>query len=188
MPAVTLLIPDAGPLISLAKGGALDLLLRLDLPIVIADQVVHEATRRHDLDDARVIRAFIENAGDRVTVFETQVGTMAEAKRAAGDTGSQRGLGEAAIAEMLNRLDEVTGDADAPVLLLFEDDDVRRSSFIVPENVHVVSTWALLKGMERRGLIRSADAVWNSIVSAGRRPGKADIDKPGTSSGGRTNW
>ena len=45
--AINIVIPDAGPLISLAKGGHLDLLLlfKPEVRILIADAVAHEVTR-----------------------------------------------------------------------------------------------------------------------------------------------
>ncbi|MHB8370297.1 MAG: hypothetical protein ACYDBP_11545 [Leptospirales bacterium] len=45
---INLVIPDAGPLISLAKGGHLDLLLlfKPDVRILIADAVVHPVSTR----------------------------------------------------------------------------------------------------------------------------------------------
>ena len=188
MSQVVLLVPDADPLISLARGGVLDLLLRLNLPIIIPDQVEFEVTRRDDLRDAQTIKTFCLDNPDRVQIFVTEVGSMAAERRAAGQTGRQRGLGEASIAETLNRLDEIVDDPDAPVLLLFEDDDVRRSSFVVPGNVHVLSTWSLLLGMEHRQLIPPAQSVWDAIVSAGRIPAKTEVDKPGTTPASKTDW
>ena len=48
--AINVVIPDAGPLISLAKGGHLDLLLLFspEVRILIADVVDHEVTRFAD--------------------------------------------------------------------------------------------------------------------------------------------
>lgn len=51
----------------------------------------------------------------------------------------QRGLGEAAIAEFYSRIDEFI-DPDEPVLVLFEDSDVRRITALVRGNVHLLST------------------------------------------------
>jgi len=42
---VEIIMPDAGPLISLAMGGALDTLLLVDVPIRIVDQVLYEVTK-----------------------------------------------------------------------------------------------------------------------------------------------
>jgi hypothetical protein len=60
---VVLVVPDAGPLISLGKADKLDILLRLRLPIYIVDQVYHEATHEHRFADARRIERFVREAG-----------------------------------------------------------------------------------------------------------------------------
>jgi hypothetical protein len=57
---VVLVVPDAGPLISLAKIDGLQILLRLQLPIYLVDQVRFEVTREKSrLVDARRIDEWI---------------------------------------------------------------------------------------------------------------------------------
>lgn len=73
-------------------------------------------------------------------------------------------------------------------MLLYEDSDVRTSRFIVPQNVHVIPTWGLLKGMERRGLIASADEIWKAINDAGRFPPKERDESPAETPQGPTTW
>lgn len=187
MSRVVLVVPDAGPLISLGRADALSILLRLGLPIYVVDQVLFEVTRDERHEDARRIAAFVQEHPQTVHVFSTVVGGEAARRRHAGEAGRQKGQGEAAIAEFLARLDEVAGP-DAPVLLVYEDSDVRKSRFVLPDTVHVVSTKALLVGMERRGLIASADAVWRAIMDAGRRPLDSDVDQPGMTPSGSSRW
>jgi predicted nucleic acid-binding protein len=184
---VVLLVPDAGPLISLAKADCLDLLLLLELPVVLVDQVQFEVTRHKQFADAVRIEQFVQSHAAEVHVFATAVGAAAAVRRTQGEV-RQPGQGEAAIAELLQRLDEVNGDADAPVLLLYEDSDVRKSRFVLPDNVHVVSTSGLLAGLERKGLIRSAEAVWERIEAAGRVPSSATVDQPGAVARRSTSW
>ena len=45
MAANVVLLPDAGPLITLAYADALDLLFKPGWPIVLVDMVLHEVTR-----------------------------------------------------------------------------------------------------------------------------------------------
>jgi hypothetical protein len=142
------LIPDAGPLISLAKADVLQLLRVLGMPVYVVDQVLHETTFDRRFEDAVRIDAFVRSSTDLVHVFETAVGKAAAERRAGGETGRQPGQGETAIEELLARLDEITGDPDSPVMLLYENSDIRKSRFVVPENVHVVSTRELLIGMD----------------------------------------
>lgn len=176
---VVLLIPDAGPLISLAKADRLGLLLALGLPVVVADHVVFEATRDVRHEDARRIAVFLGAHPDAVIRFKTVVGEAAAVRRAAGETGRQKGQGEAAVAELLARLDEITEAPDDPVLLLFEDSDVATKRFVLPGNVHLVSTKAFPIGLERRGFILSAEE------SLGGHPGsRQNAGCPGTRSAG----
>jgi hypothetical protein len=170
---VVLIVPDAGPLISLGKADRLPILLKLNLPIYVVDQVHYEVTHDKRFADAVRIERFVRDNPGLVHVFATAVGAAAAERRAAGETGRQKGQGEAAIAEFLNRLDEVT-DADAPVMLLYEDSDIMKSNFVLPGNVHPVGTWPLLLRMEALGLIESAEEIWDEIESAGRKPAKDD--------------
>jgi hypothetical protein len=176
-------IPDSGPLISLGRADRLVLLLLLDLPIYLVDQVAFEATHDQRHEDAARIGAFIEGNPDRVRVVTTFVGTAAAAARRRAPGTRQRGLGEAAIAEFYSRIDEVV-EPDEPVLVLFEDSDVRRITALVRGNVHLLSTWGLLKGMGEVGLIRPAEDIWQAILRAGREPAKIGTDQAAAASGG----
>lgn len=100
---------------------------------------------------------------------------------------SSVGLGEAAVAEFYTRIDEIV-DPNDPVLVLFEDSDVRRINAIVQGNVHLVSTRAFLNGLQERGLIASADAIWQAIHSAGRTPSAREIDLPSPDAYGGSRW
>lgn len=169
------MVPDAGPLISLAKAGLLDLLLLPGCPVHVVDQVRYEVTGSKQLPDAVLIGEFILRHPETMHEFSTAVGQAAASRRAGGEV-RQPGQGEAAIAEFLQRLDEITGDPGTPVLLLFEDGDIRKSRFLLPDSIHLLSTRAFLLGLERRGLIRSADEAWKQIEAAGRAPSSVSVD------------
>jgi hypothetical protein len=183
---VVLLVPDAGPLISLGRVNRLDLLVSLGLPVVIVDQVKFEVTRDARFPDARHIERFLAHQ-PTVHVFETAVGTAAASRREAGEI-RQPGQGEAAIAECLSRIEEITGDPDGPILLLFEDSDILKRRFVLPANVHIISTWSFLLGLERKGLLVSAMSVWQEIEASGRKPAPATTDEPGTAHEEPTRW
>lgn len=185
---VVLLVPDAGPLISLGRIDRLSLLLLLKLPIYLVDQVVYEVTRDPRFSDAQRIQAFIDQNASTVRVFRTVVGEAAAQRRAGGETRRQKGQGEAAIAEFLARLDEVLSSPDDPVLLLYEDSDIMKQRFVVPGNVHLLSTHALLLGLERRGSIPSADEVWDAIHATGRSVTTTDTDAPAQTPKGSSEW
>lgn len=177
MRRVALLIPDAGPLISLGTTDALTLLLALELPIYVVDAVLAEVTGDLSLPGATAVRRFVDDHPRQVRVVETFVGTTAAAQRQAAPATRPRGLGEAAIAEFLARLDEFV-DPKTPVLVLFEDSDVRRVNAVVRGDVHLLSTRALLVDMEQAG--RRPSGVLVDQPSPGTQDGSAWLPQPGT--------
>jgi hypothetical protein len=179
---------DAGPLISLGRIDRLSLLLLLNLPIYLVDQVVFEVTSDRRFVDAERIDAFIAQHTSVVQVFQTEVGHSAEQNRAGGQTGRQKGMGEAAIAEFLARLDEVLDSPDDPVLLLYEDSDINKQRFVLPDNVHLLSTRVLLLGLEQRGQIASARRIWEEIHASGRGISAAETDRPARTPRGGSSW
>ncbi|TGO01975.1 hypothetical protein PN36_32870 [Candidatus Thiomargarita nelsonii] len=167
MKRVALIIPDAGPLISLGKAKSLDILLKLELPIYIIDQVYFEVTRE---------------------IIETQVGRLARMEREINPSARQRQLGDAAITDFLtNQVNEFV-ESSQPVLLLFEDSDLIRMNVVLRENVHMLSTKALLIGMERLGLITSEVNVWENIIAAGRIPSNEIVDQSAPAVLGGSYW
>jgi hypothetical protein len=158
----TLVVPDAGPLNSLWVADRLDLLLALDMRIVVIDAVYDEATSdpvRFKKD--RDIKAFIDARLDREIILEsTFVGQQARLARARGDFLPGGGIGDAAIAQFINGgVMRYLGEDEA-VVLLFEDADFRNIHFVRrPEGLHLLSTVAMLRGLEEVGVLASADAV-----------------------------
>ena len=172
MKRCTLVIPDAGPLISLWVADCLDLLLRLDMPIVVLDAVYDEVTSDPSyLQDAE-IKAFIDAHVSPFVIEETNIGAVAREKRSAGQP-SLKHAGELAIFQFI-RVDGGVQrylKAGDPLLILFEDRSIQ--VFRRPPNMHLLSTVGLLRGMERGGLIASADAIIREMTQPtgpGRRP------------------
>ena len=175
MNKIALIIPDAGPLISLARGSALEALLMVDVPIYIVDEVLHETTRNKAFPDAQAIEGFVQN-NRQVHVFETEVGRLSAKMREVDPSYSPSGMGEAAIAQFYARLHEIV-EQDAPIMVLFEDSDVKRIQIVADGNVWLLTTKAFLKGLEQRNLLASADAVWNQILASGRSPSESEIER-----------
>ena len=162
-----LLIPDSGPLNSLWTAGRLELLTTLDMPIVMVDEIYAEVTGDLSYPKDREVKAFLDGLnGKGLTVEETFVGNAARAAREAGTFESGRGLGDAAVVEfMANGVQKYTANG-APVLLLFEDADFRNVRFLrKPDNLHLLSTVAMLRGLERSGIIASADDVIKAMTN-----------------------
>ncbi|WPL15293.1 hypothetical protein Thiowin_00180 [Thiorhodovibrio winogradskyi] len=63
------LLPDAGPLITLAYGQALDLLLKPNWPVRIVDMVLHEVTR-YSTPSSEAIHDWVE--ANRVSIMTTR--------------------------------------------------------------------------------------------------------------------
>lgn len=174
----TLIIPDSGPFNSLWVADALPLLLDLDMPIVVVDAIYDEVTSdpvqyRKDRD----VQAFIAQHNARFIRVTTDVWQMELERRQRG-LKPKRNAGELAIADFLSSDDGLKRYVrdGAPVLLLFEDRDVRVIN--TPPNVHLLSTVGLLRGLERVGVIPSADTVIRAMThptAPGRRPADARI-------------
>ncbi len=162
---IRIVLPDAGPLISLAAGDALDLLLlaQADVRIVLTDMVEFEVTHRASeyVDGAR-IQQFLVKYADRLEVMTTTIGQLAlpEMRRKL-ETGQSfampRDLGELSITNFVISLrTENPGD---PMLVLIEDDWFIGNAYAIPGNVHLLSTAAFLDGLEKLGLVPSASEV-----------------------------
>jgi predicted nucleic acid-binding protein len=168
----TLVIPDSGPLISLYRANSLDVLLTLDMPIILVDEVVAEVAAKPDQSDQdATIAAFITTNDRVVKIARTDVGDDQVALRQAGLHKSGRNMGEAAIADFMAKTMPQLIKNNAPVLLLYEDGDVKGKRMILPNNVHLLSTVGMLKGMERAGIIASSEVIIEAMIKSGRRFG-----------------
>jgi hypothetical protein len=161
MPANTTLLPDAGPLITLAYADALDLLREPGWSVELVDMVLHEVTRNQTPTSER-IAAWVRK--HRTPVIETRVlhHYMLSDKAA---PARKSNLGELAIQEAMNGLGL---DEKRTGVFLFEDHKIARASFLVPDNCRKVSTRAYLMFLEQRGLIDSAAQIERKAILAGR--------------------
>lgn len=193
--SIRVVLPDTGPLISLALGDALDLLLSVasDVRLVLTDVVEFEATHRaDDLPDAQAIRAFLRDHAGRIEVMPTTIGSMALAdlhrKAAAGlPAALPKDLGELSITNFVMSLR--TSNPGDPMLVIIEDDWFAENAYAVPGNIHLLSTSAWLDGLEALGRIRSASDVRTRIQA--RRPHfRTDflVDRPAEKIADGTEW
>jgi hypothetical protein len=194
-PSIRVVLPDTGPLISLALGESLDLLLAVasDVRLVLTDVVEFEATHRaDDLPDAQAIRAFLRSHADRIEVMPTTIGSIALAdlkrKAEAGlPAALPKDLGELSITNFVMSLR--TSNPGDPMLVIIEDDWFAENAYAVPGNIHLLSTSAWLDGLEALGRIPSASDVRSRIQS--RRPNfRADffVDLQAEKIVGGTEW
>jgi hypothetical protein len=203
---INIVIPDAGPLISLAKSGHLDLLLlfKPEIPILIADAVAHEVTRfAAKYPDAAVIARFIAENAPRVQVEKTELGATLIAAMQLWDTyqnaspekkailenaaglkpeNPPRNGGEAAI---LGLAREMTFAHKENILLVLSEDRRFLSAAIGLTQTHVLSTRAFIEGLGSLGKI-SLDEVWSDIVTHRAGINSDSVDEPATD--GESKW
>lgn len=164
MTAPVVLLPDAGPLITLAYADALDLLLKPGWPIVLVDMVLHEVTRNRTPTSEKLAQwAAASKLSIRTTrTFQHHQQTLA-ANPAAARTSN---LGELAIQETMN--DFALDQPQKTGVFLFEDHKIARASFLVPDNCRKISTRAFLLFLEQKGWLVSATEIERQAIQAGR--------------------
>lgn len=164
MAANIALLPDAGPLITLAYADALDLLLKPGWPIVLVDMVLHEVTRNQTPTSEKLAQwAAAGQVSVRTTrTFQHHQQTLA-ANSAAARTAN---LGELAIQETMN--DFALDQPRQTGVFLFEDHKIARASFLLPDNCRKISTRAYLLFLEQQGWLESAADIERRAIQAGR--------------------
>ncbi|CAB3781752.1 hypothetical protein [Pararobbsia alpina] len=160
--ATVTLLPDAGPLITLAYADALDLLLKSGWTVALVDMVLHEVTRNETPTSARIGEWVRDN---RIPVLETNVYHRYTQVRAVSPS-RKANLGELAIQEEMSGFGLA---AEQTGIFLFEDHKIARASFLLPDNCRKVSTRAFLLFLEQQGLIESATDVERRAILAGRQ-------------------
>jgi len=160
-----ILIPDAGPLITLAYAHALDVLIAPGWPVWIVDMVQHEVTRNHTPTSERIGRWIIDNANRmvRTALFDHYLsGTAGQ-----GSMRKPSNLGELAAQEAMNSL--ATTSVATRVVFLFEDHRIARASFVLPAQCTKISTRAYLQFLEQTGHIASARTIERAAIENGRQ-------------------
>lgn len=159
-PADIALLPDAGPLITLAYADALDVLQKPGWSVMLVDMVLHEVTR-YATPTSDKLSAWV--AAAQLPILHTN--TFAHYRQASTPPATNN-LGELAIQEAMNQF-----ALQAPPgigVFLFEDHRIARSSFLVPANCRKISTRATLHFLEQKGWIASASEIERRALKAGR--------------------
>jgi hypothetical protein len=164
MAANIVLLPDAGPLITLAYADALDLLDKPGWPIVLVDMVLHEVTRNQTPTSEKLAQwAAAGQVSVRTTrSFQHHQRTLAAIPAAARTAN----LGELAIQETMNVL--ALDQPQQKGVFLFEDHKIARASFLLPDNCRKISTRAYLLFLEQQGWLASAADIERRAIQAGR--------------------
>ncbi len=153
------LLPDAGPLITLAYADVLDVLFKPGWRVAVVDMVLHEVTRSQTPTSEK-LAAWA--AQPNVHIIPTQ--TLAVHLKTPRNKAH---LGEQAIQETLNQF--ALSQTPQIAVLLFEDHAIARNTFFVPQGCQKVSARAFLIFLAQKGWIESASAIERQAVQAGRQ-------------------
>ena len=157
------LLPDAGPLITLAYADALDVLFKPGWTVMLVDMVLYEVTRNQTPTSTKLAN-WVERA--RITTLSTRTFEHFKQGAAGATVPRKNNLGELAIQETMNDFALMTPPKTG--IFLFEDHKIARASFLVPDTCQKISTRALLMFMEQKGWIESAAEIERRAVQAGR--------------------
>lgn len=158
------LLPDAGPLITLAYADALDLLFKPEWSVVLVDMVLHEVPRNQTPTSKKLAQWFEDN---RLPVLATKTCQHYQEILATGsEVPRKSNLGELAIQEAMNGF--ALEQPPKTGVFLFEDYKIARASFLVPDNCRKVSTRAFLFFLEQKGLLESAADIERKAILSGR--------------------
>ena len=164
MAANVALLPDAGPLITLAYADALDLLFKPGWPIVLVDMVLHEVTRNQTPTSEKLTQWA---AAGQVSMRTTRTFQHHQRRLAANPAAARTAnLGELAIQETMN--DFALDQPQQTGVFLFEDHKQARASFLLPDNCRKISTRAYLLFLEQQGWLESAADIERRAIQAGR--------------------
>lgn len=185
---IAVVMPDTGPLISLARIGRLDLLDRFRSQILFTDAVqVELIDGPQDDPDRATLTEWIASGGTRIRIVETAYGTLLqqnrellryvpEAERARFRRHSRvKDAGENPIRELADEIRD-TLSCDAPGLVLFEDASVMKMDF--GPYVRVMTTWSFAVALERLEVIPPASELFDRIEDTGRTPPRQAFDRP----------
>jgi hypothetical protein len=158
------LVPDAGPLITLAYADSLDLLFKPGWSVEIVDMVLHEVTRNHTPSSEKLLHWVKAND---LPILPTQIfDRYQQALSLGSETPRKANLGELAIQETMGHF--ALGQPPRAGVFLFEDYKIARASFVLPEACRKVSTRAFLMFLEHKGWITSATDIERKAIHAGR--------------------
>lgn len=159
-----LLLPDAGPLITLAYADALDVMFKPGWVVHIVDMVLHELTR-NETPTSHAIGAWV--TANRLHVLPTKTLKHFQQQQTTGATAARKSnLSELAIQEAMN--DFALIDPPPTGVFLFEDHKIARTSFMLPDQCRKVSTRAFLIFLEQKGWLESAAEVERKAILNGR--------------------
>jgi hypothetical protein len=182
---VAVIIPDASPILTLARIGRVDLLGSFTVPVRIVDQVLYEITKPQN-DPAGYVAHTLNRLHNQIEIIETNVGVGYQARRARNPNEPGGNLGEIAVDEYATLLAHSTGPSFVP-LVLFEDPDVMELRIVRLKGVHLLNTTGWLMTLHREGLLPEALSLIEKINSTRKTP-MIPYEKLGLTKKIRSTW
>ncbi|BDA85462.1 hypothetical protein Sa4125_30040 [Aureimonas sp. SA4125] len=191
---VTLVIVDTGPLISLAACDRLDLLDQFSLRVRVTDVVKSECLRYPNKVGGNVLGSWFGQFDGKIchvvkTPFLETWQDAVRQEEAGDETHPSKGIGDASIAWLLQRIN-ASPPQEEIVLLLSEDAPFGNGAVLAthPE-VYMLSTRMFLKVLENFEIIESASQIISDIADAGRTVSRYASDRPGKIAPGlKSQW
>lgn len=162
-PSGLALLPDAGPLITLAYADALEVSMLPGWKVRVVDMVQHEVTR-NSTPTSRKLAKWLKHKSVQIVSTQTfRIHMQAQA----GQPARKTNLGELAIQETINQM--ALAQPPQRAVLLFEDHRIASATFYLPDDCLKVSTRAFLTFLQDKGWIDSATDIERRAVLAGRQ-------------------
>ena len=157
------LLPDAGPLITLAYADALEVLFKPGWRVALVDMVQHELTRSQTPTSEKLLRWIAQH---QLPIIPTRTLDVYRQASASASPAKKSNLGELALQETINQF--ALQQPPQTAVLLFEDHRIARSSFYLPDHCQRVSTRAFLLYLEQKGWIDQTSDIERRAIQAGR--------------------
>lgn len=198
---VTVVIADAGPLISLACADELSLLQSFGRPVLVTDVVHAECTRKVGAPgEERLSHWFDVGGGNQFkevkTPFLGEFQKAVQQEISGEDPEASRGMGDATITWLIKNVDRVkTTDGvrmnflPNEIILVLTEDGTYGDVVLRGHRVHVLSTRQWLHALQELDIIDSANDVISEIQAGRRRVSKYKADRPTSLGNGyRSDW
>jgi len=182
---VAVILPDASPVITLARIDRLNLFETFTAPIQIVDQAQYEITKSANDPDG-TIAAWLVRMGNRIAIVETMVGFGFRTKLERGETPKSGNLGEIAVDEYATQLALAASPTFVP-LVLFEDPDVLETRIARLPRVHLLNTAAWIRALMDEGIISDGLQLLDDI-NVRRKSPMIPIERPGRTSRVQSKW
>lgn len=164
---VKIVVPDAGPINTLAAAGLLHLLFaRPNMRLVVIESMFDEIISR-----ASEFKLFMDAHAGQIDKVQTSIcKENTRMKERGEDVG--KGRGDLAIFDFyLNHIDAAIGNL--PALLITEDKKLlsRMSKFEdFSDKVYFITTATFLRKLEQQEIIDSFDEIWHLVVGKNASP------------------